>query len=215
MMGRIIRLRGDDHHEAQMHLPWYATGQLDPLEHARIDAHVKVCAECQADLKFDRWLGVEVAELPMGVEHGWANLQARLAGSARKPRTVREPIGRRLRAPRGEVWAGWAMAAQFALIVLLAAALVLPHLHAPRYRVLGATGTPGAGNIVMMFRPQTSEAAFRRVLSDGGARLVDGPTPAGAYVLQVPDATRTTQLARFRKAPEVQLAEPIDPARAP
>ncbi len=219
MTDRIIRLRGDDHHEAQLNLPWYATGRLDPAEHAQVDAHLRVCAQCQEDLKFERWLTAEVPQLPITADQAWSALQGRLRPRdvARRP-GLRERLGQRLGGllpSGGGGWSGWAVAAQFAVIVALAAALVLPHRQAPEYRALGAADAPGAGDVLVMFRPATPEAEFRRMLGAGGARLVDGPTPAGAYVIRAPATRRAAIVAQLRREGDVLLAEPIDPGLAP
>ena len=37
----------DAHEEAEVLLPWYATGQLEPDERALVENHLKSCAECK------------------------------------------------------------------------------------------------------------------------------------------------------------------------
>ncbi|HEX5182653.1 MAG TPA: hypothetical protein VFW19_05805, partial [Allosphingosinicella sp.] len=69
-----------------------------------------------------------------------------------------------------------------------------------------------AGNVLAMFRPNASVAAMRRSLDASGARFVDGPTPAGAYLLQVPGGGKGAALAALRRNPNVTMAEPIDQA---
>jgi hypothetical protein len=64
--------------------------------------------------------------------------------------------------------------------------------------------------MMVMFRPNTSEQDLRRILTDADARVVDGPTSAGAYVLVVPTAVRAQTLAKLRAQTEVVLAQPID-----
>jgi hypothetical protein len=67
----------------------------------------------------------------------------------------------------------------------------------------------------LLFRPDASEGAMRQALSASDARLVDGPTPAGAYLVQVPAAERQRALALFRLRPDVISAQPVDaPARS-
>jgi hypothetical protein len=56
---------------------------------------------------------------------------------------------------------------------------------------------------------------MREALKATGARLVDGPTPADAYVLRVPAAQRDTALANLRARGEIVLAQPIDSGGAP
>ena len=68
------------------------------------------------------------------------------------------------------------------------------------------------GNVVVVFHPDTTERQMRETLKAGQARLVDGPTAAGGYVLAVPAAKRTAALAALRARENVVLAEPIGPA---
>jgi hypothetical protein len=79
------------------------------------------------------------------------------------------------------------------------------------YHALGAPPAAAAGNVLVMFRPDTPEASMRHVLQVADARLIDGPTTAGAYVLHVPLSERGQMLARLRARGEVTLAQPLDP----
>jgi hypothetical protein len=77
-----------------------------------------------------------------------------------------------------------------------------------RYITLGAR--PAAlGNLVVSFEPGTPERELRRILQVSGARIVDGPTDVGAYVLSVPAAQAEPALQRLRAEPAVTLAEPL------
>jgi hypothetical protein len=220
MTGRIIRLGGDHHHETRLNLPWYVNGQLDPIEHARAEAHIKVCAECQAELKLERWLEAEVAELPIGIEPGWQAMQDRLRASAPRGRRATvwiDGLAARLRQDGANLlgggrWQGWAIAAQFMLLLAAAVAITGPRLHPDpaRYVALGGSRVSEAANLVVMFGPETPERAMQEILNAGGARIVDGPNVAGAYVLHVAPAGRDAALAALRRRPEIVLAQPID-----
>ncbi len=222
MTGRIIRFRGgqrqDAHLTAQMLLPWYATGRLDADERALVEAHLGRCPQCQAELALERRLDTEVAELPMDVDQAWAALRPRL-GRRRAPRGISGAWRAGLDAARGALarpapWLGWAFAAQTAALLIVAVLAVQP-LRPARYHALGAAPPPASGNVIVTFRPETSEQDLRNTLNDNHARLVDGPTAADAYVLHVPAAERAAALAKLRKQAEIVLAEPIDPAGAP
>jgi hypothetical protein len=80
------------------------------------------------------------------------------------------------------------------------------------YRALGAASAAGHGNLVVLFKPDSTEQQIRVVLTANDARLVDGPTAAGAYVLRVEDARRDEALQRLRQSGQIVLAEPIEPA---
>lgn len=186
-------------------LPWYVTGQLDGPEQARVEAHLNGCAECQADVRFQSRLEAEVARLPLDVEEGWSRMRRRLE-TGRPGRRIARAL--RLRAG----WLGWGVAAA---VTLGAGALLLPALAPPGsaggYHALGAAPPSLAGNVVVIFHPDTTERQMRETLRAGGARLVNGPTPADAYVLHVPPAHRQAALATLRGRSDIVLAQPIDP----
>lgn len=223
-MGRVIRFRGGQHREVQDLLPWYLAGTLEAAEQARVQAHLGVCAECQADLQLQRRLKAEIVQAPLDVEHGWSQMlkrieadarpapQARRAGAGRAPRSRPSWLGGAV--ALGPAWGAQAVWGGAALAASLAIAGVVwaPALHpAEAYHVLGAKTAAKPGNIVVIFRPDTPERAMREALKASHARLVDGPTAADAYVLSVPAAERAAVLAALRARADVVLAQPIDP----
>ncbi|MDB5481961.1 MAG: zf-HC2 protein [Caulobacteraceae bacterium] len=236
MSGRIIPLRGEPHERIQSLLPWFVTDRLDAAERAEVEAHLTGCPDCRAEERLERRLGSEVAAMPMDVEQSWARLRARLERPASANRgwgsggglaAAWRGLGRILRgAPPWTLqpvhgappWMGWAMAGQAVLMVALLS-MVWPHGGSSstvdaRYHALGAAPSPRAGNVVVMFRPDTREQDLRAALLGGQARLVDGPTAAGVYVLNVPAARRPAAVAALRRRPGVIMAEPIDAAGA-
>jgi hypothetical protein len=222
MTGRIVHSPGDGHKEVQLLLPWYQAGGLNEVERARVKAHVGQCAECQADLRDEPRLAAAIAGLPVDaslpdVEHGWTLISRQLAQGAPKPASATAwaalfdaERSKAVRAPRREsAWLRWAVAAQFSLLLALSLALWMT-MQPARYHALGAAPASAAGNIVVIFRPQTPESDFRAILNDSHARLVDGPTVADAYLLRVPAADRAAALARLRRQAQVVVAEPVD-----
>ena len=219
-MGKVVQLHRDQHREVQLLLPWFVTGQLSPDEQALVEAHLVTCPDCKADLALDRGLAVEVANLPMGIELGWASMLRRLDGAPERRGIAVRSWWKRLGGRLGGLlrvsapWLGWAMAAQLGLFVLVG--VVSPPAQQPaRYHTLAAAPTAAPGNVVVIFRPDTTERAIRQMLKADDARVVDGPTAAGAYVLRVPDTGRPAALARLKARRDVLLAEPIDPGERP
>ena len=104
---------------------------------------------------------------------------------------------------------GWIITAQAAALV---AAIVLsgPAERPALYRTLGSPPVADAGNVIVIFRPDATERDLRQTLVATGARLTDGPTAAGAYVLRVPRAGRDAALAKLRRQADIVLAQPID-----
>lgn len=218
-MGRVVRFRGGRHREVQGLLPWYLGGQLDAAEHERIAEHLKVCAECQAEVRFQQRLGEEISQAPLDVERGWAKMRQRIAEDAAPRRATWRPRMRLAGAGVGALvwrtsptWGGWATAS-----VLLVAAVVWLKPVSPdgAYHVLGAKPASAPGDILVVFKPDAPEHELRAAVKAGGARIVGGPTEADAYILSVPITERDRAVAALRGRPAVAMAEPIDPGGGP
>ncbi len=219
MTGRIISLHSDLHNDTCALLPWYATGRLDAEDTARVEAHLPVCAQCQADLVVERRLHAALAGLaePAGdVDAGFEALRGRLAPRPPGMRAQLDRAGRQWR--QSAPWLRWAVAAELLLLVVGAAAMVAMHPAAVspvsqnriEYRTLGAAPEPASANIVVVFRPEVRESELRQTLRDSNARLVGGPTAADAYLLHVDAAARAAALERLRHQGAIVLAEPVD-----
>jgi len=84
-----------------------------------------------------------------------------------------------------------------------------PPAPAQTYRTLGSSATGAPGQVVVLFRPDTPEQQMRTILAAQGARVVDGPTAAGAYVLHIDGRNATDAINALRQSSDVVLAEPI------
>ncbi|HEV2366145.1 MAG TPA: zf-HC2 domain-containing protein [Caulobacteraceae bacterium] len=222
MTDQVTPLHRQDHEAARTLLPWYVTGGLETAERAMVDAHVGGCAECQAELRFERLLQSEAAALDLDVERGWTSLKARIEavrGSGRVAKRRRSlvrfarglaPATDRRSGAVPAPWLGWALAAPLALLLL--GLLASQADHRARYVALGAPTASTTPNVVVVFRPQTPERDLRATLAGADARFVGGPTAADAYELRVPPAERATALASLRASREVEMAEPVDAA---
>lgn len=219
MTGQIINLHGDPHRDVVALLPWHVTGTLDAADTARVVAHLAGCAECREALAIERQLDRAVVREAATVDAGWATMRQRLdldaPASARVPRYGAAAPARTRPTPKWPRWMiGWVLApavafASFAMVLLVPGAIPA------RFTALGSAPPTAAGNIVVIFRPDTSEAVFRQTLRSNDARIVDGPTAANAYVLQVPAARRTELIDRLRRQPQIILAEPLYAAGQP
>lgn len=200
------------HDEAEELLPWYANGQLDEADRLRVDAHLSSCAYCRQQLVLERRLIDEFQAMAPEVESGWARLRNR----------IERPMARRITRPArsaalAEAWAfltrpaiAALAAAQLAFVVIAGATLV--SLGQPAYHTLGSAPAPATGNVIVMFRADATEQDIRNVLRSAGASLVDGPTPANAYLLHVAPKRRQIALRTLQADVNVQLAQPIDGA---
>ena len=63
----------------------------------------------------------------------------------------------------------------------------------------------------MVFESARPEREIRDLLLRLNARIVDGPSPEGAYTLDVAAGDRSTVLAQLRHERSVILAEPAPP----
>lgn len=227
MTGQIIQMGGDPHREVLGLLPWHVTGQLDAADSARVEMHLQGCAECRAALQMERRLDREIVRAPASAEQGWAAMRQRLdldspaavAAPRHAPATAAplrtattNALPARFRWPAWQI--GWRIGPPVVLAAL-AALLMLPNSTPASFKVLGSAPSPASGNIVVIFRPDTSEAVFRATLNGNNARLVDGPTAANAYVVRVPAASRAALVERLRREPQIVLAEPVDMDRRP
>jgi anti-sigma factor RsiW len=207
-----IRTNDQPHDEAEALLPWYATGQLDAADRALVEQHLASCPQCQRQLSVERRLVDEFQAYSPEVDSGWARLRARIE----PPR----PVPARRELPNvPTLIAGWwlsfsrpavagLVAAQLAFVVV-AGGLVLSLNRAP-YQALSAPPVTSSANIIVMFRPNSSEADLRKLLETSGATFAGGPTEADAYLLRAPAETRPRALAALRADPNVTMAQPID-----
>ena len=208
------------HDEAEELLPWYATGQLDEADRAKVDAHLSSCAHCRQQLALEHQLIDEFQAMSPEVESDWSRLKARLETPAPAMAAPVAPAMRRPARPNplSELWAllsrpavATLAVAQLAFVVF--AGSLLLSLSKPSYRALGSAPAPAAANVIVMFRSDATIEDVRDTLKLAGASIVDGPTPSDAYLLHVAPQQRATALAKLQSNQNIQLAQPIDGAR--
>jgi len=202
----------DPHEQAEELLPWYATGQLDEKDRSIVETHLAACARCQRQLAGERRMVDQFQSFSPEVDSGWARIRQRIEMPQPKRRI-------RLGQWAAELWQMLKRPAVAALataqVALLAVAAVLaPSLSsAPAYVALGDRAQPTpAANMIILFRPETTEADMRLALRNSGASLVGGPTDADAYLLHVTPEQRASALAKLHDDDDVLMAEPIDGA---
>jgi anti-sigma factor RsiW len=230
MNSHLARPEPAVHQAVQQLLPWLLAGTLDSAELAMTQRHLQTCAHCQADLAWLRKLRAAAAaaappDAGFDADRGFAQLLPRL-GTHRgpQPSSSSSPIGVldrwRQAAAANSAWLKWTALAQLAAIGVLSLLLARPWNDAAGYRAMGAPeggSTAGAADAVVVFRPDTPEREIRRILQAGGARVVDGPTVTGAYVLALPlpPSQAGAALARMRAESAVTLAQPLADRRRP
>lgn len=197
----------DEHDAVQALLPWHATGQLETEDQAKVRAHLADCAICRADAAQAVLLGDRVAAMPLDVDLGWAAMRARIVANDQEAAGNIEVAA----SPRRHWWsAGWLIPAQ-AAVLIFGVLIFRPGEPIGAYHALGASRTvPATGNAIIIFRPDASAQAIADILTADGAKIVDGPTDAGAFVLHIAADHRASAIARLHARPAVTMAEPID-----
>jgi len=217
MTGRVLRFDPTAHKVVDALLPWYVNGTLEDDEREYVRVHLEECEQCRQEVVWLRDLhaACRAAKSVPGATDPLRNLRRQL-----ETRSTKRGLPARLRHAwrDSNVWTRWGAAASLALIVVMLAMPVLREVGEPAlYRTLGASNTAvhASGSLVVVFDPATTEAELRRVLREADARLVDGPTRANAYILDIPIAKRQDALRTLRSERAVVLAERLDARDGP
>jgi len=198
MNAHVVELEGSVHQRVQKLLPWVVTGQLADTEELLVQEHVATCTQCRDDLAWQRKLRAvqPAAGAAPDMEGALARLMPRL-----------EPKRTAANGP----WMRWALAAQLLVIAGLGAKMSMQET--PEYRLLGAQGGAASANLVVVFKPETSEAQLRGVLKSNFATVVGGPTATNAWLVSVPARGLDDAVTNMRASAAVSLAEPLQAAR--
>lgn len=211
MNARIVELETSLHQKVQKLLAWEVTQRLSAGEHDMVVDHLASCAQCREDLAFQRRL-CEVqpaAGAAPDMDAALAALLPKLEPHA----PVRRPMSSLSQRLFGGEHA--LMRAALAAQVLLIAGLALLLLREPdQYHLLGNAPTQAASaNLVVVFRPETSEHELRATLAANGATVVGGPTATRAWLLSVPPSQLAVALDSLRHQGAVEMAEPLQAPR--
>jgi hypothetical protein len=206
-MAEIFSLRTSEHDAVQKLMPWFVNGTLSAREAGRVEDHLGQCGECREDLAFERKLARGVASQMLNAEDGWKAMQLRMAQETPQVREAGPVRLLRLRVP-----VAWAVVGSLAASVALALVFTAARpgtVPQQTYHTLGSAAADAQGQVVVLFKPDTTEQEMRVILAAQGARLVDGPTAAGAYVLHLDRGDRADAIKALRLSSQVVLAEPL------
>jgi anti-sigma factor RsiW len=185
MGGRIVDLLSAPHLATEALLPWLLNGTLDDSERAGVEAHLQSCPQCRAELDRQRAMMSLYAAIPVDTPAPDASLARVLARLDEAP--ARGAIDRLRSALR---WWQLGAALQLGVILALGATLWLqllptaPGDASTPYRGLSDGASRAAGDALVVFAAAASTAEIRSALQRAGARIVDGPTAAGAYIVR-------------------------------
>lgn len=196
------------HRSVQQLLPWFANHTLSDSERRLVERHLEDCRRCRDDLHWQQQLrdSGDICD-DHAADAGLARLRAKLGKTA----TGRYRPGawhawlQHLLAP-GPAWRHWLIPLQSLAIVVLGVLVLLPP--AADYRALDG-GTPGQASLLVMFRPEISERQLRQLLQQQQLRLVDGPTAADIYVLQVAAPRQQAVQQALRADPAIKWVQTL------
>ena len=212
MSGQVLQFDPAAHKVADVLLPWFVNGTLEGEELAFVQEHLGQCERCRGEVEWLREF------------HAACAAAAAVPRSSSAVRHLRRSLEEPRRGPgipallhahwrRVRPWSRAVMAAQLAAILALGTVVVIGEDRPPAYRTLGAdsAGARVTGTVVVVFDPAAHELDLRRMLSAVGARIVDGPTQANAYVLEVPADLREQAVRALKADRLVVLVESLDP----
>ncbi|HEV7506029.1 MAG TPA: zf-HC2 domain-containing protein [Thermoanaerobaculia bacterium] len=216
-------------------LPWYVNGTLSGPDQERVEDHTAGCRRCRDEVETCRRTAVTIKGLgevapsphPVQLQRVLARIdeaEQTVAGERQEPRAAGR---RRFGMPRR---AFQALIAQAAVIVLLVGVLVWVELHAgaspvvrpsvsssspATYETLSdpAPAPPPGGTVALrvMFSRGATEREVRDLLLAVHGEITAGPSPFGAYIVEVTAAGHPVSvvLTRLHSDPLVALAEPV------
>lgn len=203
-------------------LPWYANDTLEEGERRLVEEHTARCERCREETERCRQIGEAMLRsnetMPAPHPAQLARLMSRLDEAERsspgqrwKNLLVATPKAVR-----------WTLAAQLAAVLLLTAGLIqsreasVPASAPPaEYRTLSEpVESPAAAPVTrlrVVFAEEAAERQIRAVLLGVGGQIAGGPSPLGAYRVELPAGRDPLPvvLAYLRGRPEVRFAEPI------
>lgn len=212
MTGRLLPFDASTHAAVDALLPFYVNATLQGEELWLVEQHVRTCEKCQRELDWLRNIFADLATSSLRSEATCTVVGA-------QQRFEDDRIRRRWRTriqdglQTSTPWTRWLLAAQLAAIVILGTLVATEGRDNASYRTLG-TPSPSAqlqDSIAVMFDPSTPESELRQIVYSVGARIVDGPTVTGVFLLEMPKERVEEALKTLRAERAVRLAEDLGP----
>jgi hypothetical protein len=222
------------HDDIRALLPWHLSGTLRREEAAAVETHLLACESCRVELeglrRLDAALRATVESRPAPSPDLFARIAARVET---EPRRAQEPARRASWWASLQVWATALTAPRLApglalgVIVLQFGALAVlgTRLYQETRRpVMVTQGGPEATRraaegptLRVAFHEGATVAQIAAVLHETRARIVDGPSAAGFYVVAVAAGPESRQAAASlrRRAAVVKFVEELAPPPRP
>ena len=217
------------HYESWLLLPWLANGRLSAAERARLEQHVRDCAECAREVELQRlWCRTltEPERVTYAPGPSFRKLMERIeAEPAARAAPAVTPIVRSVRARAAWRPPGLAWAASFVLSVGLGTfALTAYRWSQPLYLTHTAPAAAAPGVLHIAFERSLPIGEAEQLLISAGARVVEGPdvsgvfgvAPVAAAAAPGDNATQLRELAdRLRTDGHVRWIEPLPGGERP
>jgi hypothetical protein len=197
-------------------IPWLLNGRASAAERAAVDVHLLACADCRAEMAFQRDLHAAICSEPDEAEFvadpqaGLDRLFARI--DAAEPGAVKARARSSHRA-----WLMPMMAAALLIETAGVAAWFGAHwqrTQAPAYSTLSTpSATPVNATLRVVLASDTRADDLQKLLQQSQLQIVGGPSEAGVYTLApltVSDAAQQQRtLEQLRGNASVRFAEPL------
>jgi anti-sigma factor RsiW len=215
-------------------IPWYVNGTLSEDDREPLHRHLEVCAECRADLAFERQIHGRITQqaaveyMPAG---SLKKLLGRIEGSAAgtqaqhgvqtqdgvrgdgAPAAAPLALRQRPRLLKGRRWPSM-LAASVAVLAIAVSLLALGRFmpqHGASAGYITVTSNerrPADVAIRAVFAPDITLNELQGLLDEAQLRIISGPTEAGVYSLAMTSSQPvTTSLALLRRHSSVRFAE--------
>lgn len=191
-------------------LPWYVTGRVSREEARGIEAALKTMPDLAGKLAQVQREREAVSRASETAESAPPETLQRLLQQVETTRQWRVPriesrseAGNWLKVAMGRN-AVWQTALAAASVAIVALGVQLYNVPAgDQFDVAASLKTTGGATVVVTFQPSAAAGDVASLLSGLGARIVDGPKPGGAYIVELPsdqasevDAATASLLAR-------------------
>lgn len=205
-----------EHREIWLQIPWYVNDRIDTRQRRRVEAHLRDCDACPAEVRQQRQVheamtaDSSIEQLP---SESLNRLRQRLDAAA-----APAPLAHPAETARGK----WRLNSRPALLAASVAAIavtvsvavvasrheVAAELPDPYFTVSSPVQRPTQEVIRAVFAPTTTLVQLQKILDESGLKIVAGPSEAGVYSLATTrPQPAATILSQLRKHAEVSFAE--------